>query len=304
MVVAKGIDEPLYNLAVVIDDYEMKISHVIRGEDHIPNTPKQIVIAKALGIEEIPEYIHLPMILGTDKSKLSKRHGATFVPEYKEDGYLKEAMINFLAFIGWNPGTDQEIFSMDDLIKEFSVEKIQKSGAIFNIEKLDWYNGFYIRKMGLSELTKLCIPYLEKEKISTKDMDYVEKAVGLYHQRLKKLSEIGELVDYLFKAKEYPKELLSWKKSSLDEVRIQLDNTAKLLFDIKGLLNKNSWHQNNISSELMKEADRVGDTGLVLSPLRVALSGKKASAGPFEIAEVLGKEETIKRIKVAIKKLS
>ncbi len=299
MVITKGIDQPLYNLAVVIDDYEMKISHVIRGEDHISNTPKQIVIAKALDIES-PEYLHLPLILAPDKSKMSKRHGAVGVGEYQEQGYLPEALLNFLAFLGWNPGNNQEIFSLDQLIKEFSIEKIQKSGAIFNIQKLDWINGYYIRNMDLKELTKLCIPYLEKAKIPTKDSKLLEKAISLYHERLKKLSEIGELISPLFKEQDYDKELLIWKKASPTEVKSSLDNVAKLLSKI----NDQKWTVKNITDELMKEADRVGDRGLVLWPLRVALSNKKASAGPFEIAEFLGQKETIKRIKTAIKKLS
>ena len=163
IVIAKNETTPLYNLAVVIDDYEMSITHVIRGEDHIPNTPKQILIAEALGIEH-PKYAHLPLVLGTDKSKLSKRHGAVSVTEYKNMGYLPEAMVNFMAYLGWNPGTEREIYEMEDLIKDFSIEKIQKSGAVFNIQKLDHINAYYIRKKDIAELTKLCLPYLKNIK--------------------------------------------------------------------------------------------------------------------------------------------
>ncbi|MBC7074377.1 glutamate--tRNA ligase, partial [Candidatus Parcubacteria bacterium] len=143
-VIAKSLTEPLYNFACVVDDYEMKITHVIRGEEHISNTPKQILIQKALGFPQ-PQYAHLPLILAPDRSKLSKRHGAVSVWEYKKMGYLPEALLNFLAFLGWNPGTNREIYSLSALIKDFSLERIQKSGAVFNQKKLDFLNGFYIR---------------------------------------------------------------------------------------------------------------------------------------------------------------
>jgi len=160
--IARDEKTPLYNLAVVIDDYKMKISHIIRGEDHLPNTPKQILLQEALGLPSV-QYAHLPLILGPDKSKLSKRHGAVSLTWYKEEGYLPEAMINFLALLGWHPLDDQkEIFSLEEAIQEFSLERVQKSPAIFNLEKLDWLNGWYIRHLPLEELTKRCLPYLEK----------------------------------------------------------------------------------------------------------------------------------------------
>src|SRR3989344_6088728 len=157
--IARDEKTPLYNLSAVIDDYEMKISHVIRGEDHISNTPKQILLQKALGLPS-PKYAHLPLILGHDRTKLSKRHGAVSVTQFRKQGYLPEVLLNFMALLGWNTGTKKEIFSLEELIKEFSLERVQKGGAIFNISRLDWLNGYYIRKMDLDELTKKCIPYL------------------------------------------------------------------------------------------------------------------------------------------------
>jgi len=327
---AKGFKSPLYNLACVIDDYEMQITHVIRGEDHIPNTPKQILIAKALGINP-PQYMHLPLILAPDKSKLSKRHGAVSIMQYKENGYLAEAMVNFLALLGWNPGTSQEIFSLGELIKEFSVKKLQRSGAVFNIQKLDWLNGFYIRKMDLAKLTRLCLPYLienqliipllkqgeiaaghpvpfgandyeivkNKEKIT---FTKLQQIVGLYQERLKKLSEIGDLTDYFFKEPKYNKELLRWKKMTGKEIKSSLQSSYRVLENIK----EKNWNKEKITHALMREAEKalhpsgVGDRGGLLWPLRVALSGKKASASPFDIAEVLGKEKTLNRIKKAL----
>ena len=155
---------PLYNFAVVVDDFEMNITHVIRGEDHISNTPKQILIQQALKLP-MPKYAHLPLILGSDRSKLSKRHGAVSVDEYREMGYLPQALVNFIAFLGWNPGTDKEIFSLEELIREFDLNKVQKSGAIFNVEKLDWLNGCYLRQLSLDELTKRAVPFLERENL-------------------------------------------------------------------------------------------------------------------------------------------
>jgi len=162
MVIAKNTKTPLYNLAVVVDDYEMKISHIIRGEDHIPNTPKQILIQEALGIEK-PIYAHIPLILGTDRSKLSKRHGATSINEYRKSGYLASAFKNFMALLGWNPGNDKEFFNENELIKTFSLENVQKGGAMFNVEKLDWFNKEYIKNISIKKLSQKLIAYIPTE---------------------------------------------------------------------------------------------------------------------------------------------
>ena len=317
IIIAKNLNSPLYNFAAVVDDFEMKITHIIRGEDHLSNTPKQILLQQALGFPR-PLYAHLPLILGSDKSKLSKRHGAVSISEYKKMGYLPETIINFLAFLGWNPGTEKEIYSLSSLIKDFSIERIQKSGAVFNIKKLDYLNGFYIREKSLDKLTELCLPYLikngfikpiiesehsnnikifkvaeTKEKI---DFNALKKIIFLYQERLKKLSEITELTDFFFKDKlDYPKELLFWKTRSKEETKSSLDNLLKILSKIK---NEN-WNKEKLKEILMPEAEKIGDRGCLLWPFRAALSGKKASAGPFEIAEILGKEKTLKRIKEA-----
>ncbi|MBU1289854.1 glutamate--tRNA ligase, partial [Patescibacteria group bacterium] len=159
--IARDEKTPLYNLAVVIDDIEMKISHVIRGEDHISNTPKQMLLLEAFGAIP-PRYAHIPLTMGPDKAKLSKRHGATAIEDYKKMGYLPKALTNFMAFLGWHPGSEKEIFSLEELAREFSMEKMNKSNAIFDIEKLNWFNGQYIRQMDLDELTKKCLPYLKE----------------------------------------------------------------------------------------------------------------------------------------------
>lgn len=317
MVIAKNLDEPLYNFACVVDDFEMKITHVIRGEDHISNTPKQILLALALEIKS-PEFLHLPLILGPDKAKLSKRHGTTTsIEDYKKQGYLPGALVNFIAFLGWNPGSKEEIFLMNDLEREFSIEKIQKSGAIFNAQKLDFLNGYFIRKMPLEKLTELCLPYLiESGLISggpahnasqecshseagrgVEEVSKIAPMVALYQERLKKLSEIPELIDLFFKENlGYEKELLIWKGAGDSEVIDNLDKLLNTFSDIE----EDKWTKEKLNEVIMPIANEIGDRGKILWPLRVALSGKKASAGPFEIAEVLGKEKTLQRIKNAI----
>ena len=309
--IAKNPETALYNFAVVIDDEEMKISHVIRGEDHISNTPKQILIAEALGFN-LPKYAHLPLILGEDRSKLSKRHGATSVNEYKEAGYLPEALFNFLALLGWNPGGDQEVFSKEELSNIFSLEKIQKSGAIFDIKKLDWMNGEYIRKKSVAELTKLCKPHFEdffqfQIPNSKFQIDYIEKIIALEQPRLKKLSEIGERTEYFFRSPEYDKELLRWKKMKDDEIVASLEKSEKIISNFPANGEARPRRQFPISRDkietvFLKEIGD-GDKGKLLWPLRVALSGKKASPGPFEIMEILGKEESLARIQAAKSKL-
>lgn len=290
IVIAKDLTSPLYNFAVVIDDLEMKISHVIRGEEHISNTPKQILIQEALGFNR-PIYAHLPLILGSDRTKLSKRHGATSISEYKEAGYLPEALINFMAFLGWNPGDEREIYSLPSLVKEFTIEKVQRGGAIFNIRRLDFLNGFYIRQKSIEKLTEACLPYLKEAPFET-----LTKIVSIYQERLKKLSEITELTDFFFKDKlNYDKVLLKWKEMTDKEVLTILDKLEKLLSKIKS----ENWTKGNLENVLLPEAEKIGDRGKLLWPLRVALTGKEASAGPFEITEILGKEKTIKRIEEA-----
>ncbi|MEK7149344.1 MAG: glutamate--tRNA ligase, partial [Patescibacteria group bacterium] len=188
--VAKNINEPLYNFAVVIDDADAGITHVIRGEDHISNTPKQILILGALhdatGEEKFkqPVYAHLPLILGSDKSKLSKRHGATSVSEFRDQGYLSEALVNFMALLGWNPGDEREFFTLEELVHEFTIEKVQKSGAIFNQERLDFVNGHYIRQTSVDELTKLCLNIPSAHTPEMKDDEYTRKIIALESSRL------------------------------------------------------------------------------------------------------------------------
>ncbi len=315
-VIAKSDFSPLYNFACAVDDYEMNISHIIRGEDHISNTPKQIIAYKAIGAI-MPKFAHLPLILGPDKQKLSKRHGAASLYEYKNQGYLPDALINFIVLLGWHPSTDsqQEIYTIEEIINNFSLEGCQKSPAIFDIDKLNYINGYYIRSKKIKEITKLCIPFFVEQGIiekREKDNDYysvykkekiefekIKEIVSLYKDRMKKFSEIGDLTRYLFnKEDDYEKDQLIWKDSQINEIIASIDKSIEILSK------NNKWNKEYVEKELMDEANRYNDRGKFLWPLRVALSGKKASAGPFDIAYVLGKKECIERLERAKEKLN
>lgn len=323
-VLLKSDGYPTYHLAVVVDDYLMKITHVIRGEEWLPSVPKHILIYQALGWD-LPLFAHLPLILNPDRSKLSKRQGDVAVEDYLSQGYLPEALINFIALLGWNPGTDQEIFSLPELIKEFSLERIQKAGAVFNREKLDWMNGYYIRQMPIDELTKRCIAYLiqtnlikssisnDKFLISKQfsrskfliiqtgeevDFEWLKKIVTLEQKRMKKLSDLTA-VDFFFKDKiEYNRQILIWKKMNLTQVK----NNLQLIREKLEKISEDKFTARKIQ-EILNQLATDGGTGEIFWPLRVALSGRQASPPPAEIAEILGKEKTLKRIKEAIKKI-
>jgi len=308
MVIAKDLELPLYNFAAAVDDFEMEISHVIRGEDHISNTPKQILLQEALGFSH-PQYGHLPLILAPDRSKMSKRYGAVSVGEYKKDGFLPEAMVNFMALLGWNPGTEKEVFSLSQLAKEFSIENVQKSGAIFNIKRLEFLNGLYIREKSIEKLTELCAPYLKNAGLLVAgqvSQDKLQKTVEVSKSRMKKISEIVELSDFFFADKlNYDKSLLKWKDMEDKDIKEALLLCDKILSELK------IWDIKKIEEALLVGAGEfnkeklypVENKGFLLWPLRVALSGKQFSPSPFEIADILGKEKTLKRIKEAIGKL-
>ncbi len=285
--IAKDPDTPLYNFAAVVDDHEMKISHVIRGEDHIPNTPKQILIAEALGFD-LPKYAHLPLILGPDKSKLSKRHGATSIAEYKND-YLPEAMVNFMGFLGFT--YSREILTASEMVKEFDLEKVHKSGAIFNIEKLNWTHSQYVKNLDARELKKL-----------TGIKSLPEKAIPLILERLRKLSEVNDF-NYFWEEPEYEAELLIWKNSDRGQIKRALEL-------VKETLGSNVEWEVFDEKYIRAELDEVargqfgGERGTVYWPLRVALTGKRESPDPVQIMGILAKDETLERIRKAIKKLS
>lgn len=287
-IIARNINEPLYHLAVVVDDFEMGITHIIRGEDGISNTPRQILIQEAIGAPK-PVYAHLPLILAPDRSKLSGRHGAVSVTEYKEKGCLPEALINYLALLGWNPGTDQEIFSLDELIQAFDISKIQKAGAIFNEEKLKWFNKQYITKMSMDQFVIAAGDFLPRN-ISPKLLPLIKEKISYFGEIGETLS--GEL-SFVNPLPTYDKESLKWKQEK------DITNTKEYLQAIISKLETLSdFSKEKVKETLWPLAEEKGK-GNILWPMRFALSGKEKSPDPFIISEILGKEETLRRLHFA-----
>ena len=299
-IILKSDGYPTYHLAVVVDDHLMEISHVMRTEEWLPSTPKHILLYEYFGWET-PKWVHLPLLLNPDRSKMSKRKGDIAVEDYIKKGYLPEAMINFLAFLGWNPGTEKEIYSMEELIRDFSLEKVHKAGAIFNIEKLNWFNQYYIKQLPEKELLKKCKPYLLNLLVQKKFTDEkIIKMLNLEKERAKTLSEIGEGVKFFFELPKYDKKLLIWKNTTEEKTK----NSLEKLCDIIEKIPEDAFNAEKLQTLIMAEAETIGDRGVMLWPLRAGLSGQVASPGPFEIAEILGKEETLKRLKHAIQMLN
>lgn len=313
-VLLKSDGFPTYHLAVVVDDHLMQISHVIRGEEWIASTPKHILLYKAFGWEPT-QFAHLPLILNKDKSKLSKRQGDVSVQDFLKKGYLKEALLNFVVFLGWNPKTEQEVFTIDQMVEAFDLSQINNAGAVFDVDKLDWMNGLYIRSQSIGELTALLIPYwLESGQLvgagdeyknnegKVISRSYLEAIVGLERERLKKLSEIVDRTSYYFTTVKYEKDILVWKKSTPEQ-------TKEILIKLAAHLEAITDYSEQALEVALKQfiSDNGYDNGSVLWPLRAALTGLPASPGPFQIAAVLalgfGKEEVISRVKIAAEQL-
>ena len=306
-VLLKSDGFPTYHLAVVVDDYLMQISHVIRADEWIPSTPKHILLYEAFGWP-VPVFVHLPPILSkATGKKLSKREGDVAVQDFLEKGYLPAAIINFLVFFGWNPKTEQEIFSLTELVQAFDLAKLNKAGAVFDLDKLDWFNGTYIRQMKVEELFAHVIPFFVQAEISYQDYpkEFIHKILELERDRLKKLSEIGERVKYFFVEPSYEPTLLVWKKSTKE---IVLKNLNLLLEFLKSLPTE-KFAKDTLDQEIKKFIEiHALQTGEVLWPLRVALSGLEASPGPFEIMDTFatlpdGKQIILKRINQAVESL-
>ena len=291
-VIARSLDEPLYHLAVVVDDFEMGITHIIRAEEHISNTPRQILILEAIGATR-PSYAHLPLVLATDKTKLSKRkHGESVsLTFYRNLGYLPDALINFVAMMGWNPGTEQEIFSMDELIKVFDLKKVQKSGAVFNIEKLNWFNKKYIEKMSDKEFIEAVKPFLPTDVSGV-----LMKLMPLIKEKISFFAEIPEMLkgelSFIYPLQSYEKDKLNWRQ----EKDIQVTKShLKNVIDLISKISPNNFTEEKIKESICPYAEEKG-RGNVLWPTRFALSGKDKSPDPFIMAEIIGKEEVLKRL--------
>jgi len=307
-VIAKSMDEPLYHLAVVVDDALANVTHIIRGEDHISNTPRQILIQEALGFPR-PVYAHLPLILADDRSKLSKRkHGERVsLKYYIEKGYLKEAIINYIALLGWNPGTDQEIFTFDELLKTFDISKVQKGGAIFDEEKLKWVNREHLKLLPLKELKqniKNCIEEKDYFKKKNWDLnnDLLEKIIPILMERINTFMDIGTMLeagelDYFFEQPVLDSSMIIWKDSVKEETAQNLKKIIELLSSFTE--REGEWSTARIKDVIWPYAEAKGK-GSILWPMRFALSGKEKSPDPFTLAYALGKIETLKRLENAL----
>jgi len=289
---------PTYNFAAVVDDIEMGMTHVIRGEDHLPNTPRQMQIYEALGAEP-PAFAHLSMILGADKAPLSKRHGAASVEVFRDEGYLPETMVNFLALLGWAWDDKTTLFSIADLQAKFSLDKVTKSPAVFDTAKLDWMNGHYIRQLTPSELARRAQPFWRRAGLlpdgvpNAAEIARLEAMAAVCQERLVKLGDIVGLTDFFFKDVEYD-------PLAVDKVLKKEGASETLAAVAATLASIDDWTHDVLDTGLRALADELGQKpGQVFQPIRVAISGRTVSPPLFESLEILGKETSLARIKKA-----
>ena len=297
MILIKSDGFPTYNFANVVDDHLMGITHVVRGSEYLSSAPKYNRLYNAFGWD-IPVYVHCPPIMKDTHHKLSKRNGDASFEDLMKKGYLKDAILNYIALLGWNPGTEKEIFNLDELVEIFNYKNINKSPAIFDNVKLKWMNGEYIKKMPLEEFNKLALPYYKK--VISKDLDFL-KISELLKIRVEVLSEIPDMLDFFNELPDYPAELYIHKK-----MKTNLENSLLTLEKILPRFKELSpWTFENIEKCCMDLISELQvKNGIVLWPVRIALSGKKSTpGGAFEIADIIGKDESLKRIKYGIEKL-
>ncbi|MCK4307364.1 glutamate--tRNA ligase [candidate division WOR-3 bacterium] len=293
-VILKSDGTPSYNLACVVDDHELGITNVIRGEDHLVNTFKQILLYKAFGWKP-PEFVHHPMILGTDRSKLSKRHGAVSVLDYKKQGILPEALVNFLALLGWSPGDDREIMSREELIDLFSLDRLSLTASVFDIKKLEWMNGEYIKKLSDEELLDRILALTVNCQLLTVNKEYMLKIVNILKPRMQRLTDFGKFSGYFFEdPTQYESEGVD-KYFKLPEVQRRLTLVKDRFSELK------EFNVEAIESAIRELASELGiKAALLIHPIRLALTGKTGGPSLFHIVEILGKEAVIRRLKKAL----
>jgi glutamyl-tRNA synthetase len=300
-VIVRADGVPLYHFVVVVDDQAMEITDVIRGEDHLSNTPKHIALIRALGYRE-PRFGHIPLILNPDRTKISKRKSQTAMTAYREEGYLPEAMVNFLAFLGWSPGTEEEIFTLDELVERFDITKVHKGGAIFDEDRLDHLNGVYIRALSDEQLALRLRPWIPE---AIADADLV-RMVPLVRERLVKLADAPELLGFVWEPDEvvaswYVPELLHPKKGGPEEARAALGRAVELLAELD---------EADFSAEVLEQRCRAAAESLGMkagdffTPIRVAVTGRTVSPPLFDSLELLGRDRALARIRAALDKLA
>lgn len=302
-VILKSDGYPTYNFAAVVDDTLMEISHIIRGDEHLPNTPKQIMIYRALGFD-LPEFAHVSMILGPDRTKLSKRHGATSIAQYREDGYLPDALVNYLVLLGWAYDATQQIFSREELIEKFTLEKVSKNPAVFDPDKLLWMNGHYLRATDVKILASLAVEHLAQAGLvpaspDKREMARIEKIVGLLKERMRTVKDVVALGDFFFT------EGVSYDAEAFEKF-LARDYVPEALLEIRRRLGAlGEFTAAEVERVLRGYAAEVGrKAGDVIHPVRVAVTGRAASPGLFEVLELLGKDVTCSRLDAALAKLS
>jgi glutamyl-tRNA synthetase len=298
-IILRSDNTPVYQVAVVVDDHDMKITHVIRGDDHLSNTPKQIMIFKSLGWP-LPVFAHVPMILGPDKKRLSKRHGATSVRDYKSDGFLSCALVNFLALLGWSPNDNREILTMEELIKSFDLEGVSKNPAVFDEKKLIWLNGRYLSMMNENELFKGVTNLLVDEGIVQgryvlENKEYILNFIKLIKGRVRKLTDFATLGAYFFI------DPVEYDKDAVHKYWVDRDVTRRLKLLHERLRDIKEWAGDELERLIRKIAEEEGiGAGKIIHPTRLALTGVGVSPGLFELMELLGRERVCRRLEIAI----
>ena len=301
-VIAKDLNSPLYNFAVVVDDETMRISHVIRGEEHISNTPRQMLLQMALGFRSLA-YAHLPLIVNAKRAKLSKREADVAILDYREKGFLPQAILNFLVLLGWHPSPnaetkeEKEVWTLEELIHEFDIGRVQKAGAFFDEEKLLWLNREHMKLLSTDELEEALVPLFEARTLALGSRERLHEVIEAVRDRMKTLNDFFELADFFFTLPGYEPSLLRWDKAPEGESKEVLKSAAEALESVQ------AWEKSEIIATLDPLVTAKGK-GNVLWPFRVALSGKQNSPDPYDIAVALGKEETVARLSQAIAKLS
>jgi glutamyl-tRNA synthetase len=298
-VLIKSDAYPTYHLANVVDDHLMKITHVIRGEEWLSSTPKHVLLYDSFGWER-PIFAHLPLLLNADRSKLSKRQGDVAVEDYRDKGFLKDALLNFVALLGWNAGDDKEFYSMDELISNFTLERVNKAGAVFDLQKLNWLNAEHLRKKSNEELLSLLKDEIHKSKF--KDHNYSDNFLSLIIESMKeRVSFIKEFIDtctYFYESPtEYEQKSVekNWKPETPEHLNKLKEEFASL----------NNPTKEDFEHSLAKVSDKINvGKGKLIHPLRLAVSGQSTGPGMFDLLFILGKDEVVKRIQAAIKKLS
>ena len=301
-IIARSLNDPLYHFTVVVDDLAMGVTHILRGEDHITSTPRQLVLIEALG-GQAPTYAHLPLIVGDDKKKLSKRHGAVTVGGFMDQGYLPSALVNYLAFLGWNPGDDREIFSLEELIEEFSLDKVNKSPATFSYDKLDDINRQHLLMQEADYVAEQIVSFLPPD-VREQFVSHPTKAEKIMQMViLERMSKFGDVTNMalsgefacFFTRPSINSELVSFKDESMSQGQAWVAEVISRISHLDG----SAWERDTIKNVLWEWLGEVG-RGSVLHPMRTVLSGRASSPDPFTIAEILGKEETLERLQAFV----